>query len=156
MKAVCVSLVLIAAVSTYATVGAAATAPTGAMSAKFRVLKMKDLGGEYKALTDELKKRRPNPDLVAASATQVMELSADLGKWFPKGSGPESRVKMNAKPIIWTSAAEFAALGRTNAAESVKLNAMVLKNDLAAATVQARIVGEACKACHDKFRIEEK
>jgi cytochrome c556 len=155
MKTIGIGMALIAAMSVCAMGASAATAPSGATAAKYRILKMKDLGGEYKSLTDELKKRRPNADIVAASAKGLMEMSAQLNSWFPKGSGPETRVKMRAKPNIWTSGAEFSTIARNTAAESVKLNAMVQRNDLAAAEAQARVVGEGCKACHDKFRTED-
>ena len=99
----------------------------------------KQLGGAFKALTDELKKDTPDKAVIAASAAKMKALAGQIPSWFPKGSGPESGAKTDAKPDIWKDPNGFAAAG-----------------DLEAVKGQVRATGGACKNCHDKFRVPEK
>ena len=111
---------------------------------------MKGMAGQLRSgapVTAELQKHS------AAIARQAPLIK----KWFPKGSGPESGIKTDAKPEIWTDMATFLTLAGNLEAESKKLVAvsMAPSFDSAVFMGQLRATGGACKACHDKFRIDD-
>jgi len=116
---------------------------------------LKDLGGAFKTVRDQLKRSTPNMAEIKQAAQQINDLSADQGRWFPKGSGPEAGVKTAAKPEVWTDPTGFAAALEKFSAEAPKLLTLANANDLEALKNQAKLVGEACKGCHDKYRVPD-
>jgi cytochrome c556 len=119
-----------------------------ARSAHFKVM-----GRAAKAVQDELKSQSPNPVIVHAQAQVVAEIAQQLPTWFPRGSGPESGVKTDAKPEIWSQPAKFqqaAATFADRARQFEALSAQGVGLQTRAAAVQ---LGLTCKACHDEFRV---
>lgn len=114
---------------------------------------LKDLGGAFKTVRDQLRLSKPNMMEIKLAAQQISELVGDQGHWFPKGSGPESGVKTDAKPEIWSDPAGFAAAQKTLAAEAPKLLSLATAQDVAGLKAQVSVVGQACKGCHDKYRV---
>jgi cytochrome c556 len=113
-------------------------------------------GTAFKAILDETKKDAPDPAILATNAVKLKTLAMALPSWFPKGSGPESGVKTDAKAEVWTDAAGFAAAANRLQVEASKLQQLAAAGDVAGVKAQARMVGGACKNCHDKFRVPEK
>jgi len=111
------------------------------------------MGGALKAIDDELKKRNPDWDnAILPNAQTIQSRVSYLLTWFPKGSGPESNVKIYALPAIWNKPDDFNRLGNTAQAEAAKLNQVAATKDLSALKAQTIAVGKACKACHDSYR----
>lgn len=72
---------------------------------------------------------------------------------FPAGSAtPESK----ALPSVWTDRAGFEAAAAKLAIEAGKLAELAKAGDTTGFAAQYQAVGGACKACHDKYRVEEK
>jgi cytochrome c556 len=113
-------------------------------------------GAAFKAILDELKKDAPDQSVLSGNATKLKASSLALPSWFPKGSGPESGVKTDAKAEVWNDAAGFAAASKRFQAESAKLQTLAAAGDVAGMKGQARAVGGACKNCHDTYRVPEK
>lgn len=135
------------------TFGIVNAAPPQSALIKSRQDKLRDMGGAFKAIDDELKKRSPDWDnVILPNAQTVQDRSGYLLNWFPKGSGPESGVKTYALPAVWQKPDDFTRLGKAVAAESVKLNQIATAKDAAALKAQFFTVGKACKACHDDYR----
>lgn len=116
----------------------------------------KQQGAAFKAINDELKKDRPDEALIASNAIRLKTLTSQLPSWFPKGSGPSPRLNTDAKATIWTDSAGFAAAVNRMQVESSKLQQFAAAGDIGGMNRQARAVGGACKACHDKFRTPAK
>ena len=116
----------------------------------------KQQGAAFKAINDELKKDNPDNALLATNAAKLKGLVNNLPSWFPKGSGPESHLKTDAKPEIWSDAAGFQAAASRLQVEVSKLNQLAVAGDWTAFKGQTRAVGGACKGCHDKYRVPEK
>lgn len=140
-----------------------ATAAGGALAqgamvqaVKDRQAHFKQQGRAFKGILDELKKEAPDKTLIATNAATLKGLAAQLPTWFPKGSGPETRVKMEAKPEIWSDPAGFAEVAKRFQAETVKFDQIAASGDIAAVKGEVRAVGGACKACHDKYRVQDK
>lgn len=117
---------------------------------------LKQQGAAFKAILDELKKGDPNKAVIATNAGKLKGLASQLPTWFPKGSGPESGYKTDAKAEAWTDATGFAAAASRLQSETAKLDQLAQAGDLDAVKAQARVVGGACKNCHDKYRVPEK
>ncbi|HEY9233717.1 MULTISPECIES: c-type cytochrome [Phenylobacterium] len=114
----------------------------------------KKIGGAFKAINDELRKDAPDTKLIAANATTLNSQAAQLGHWFPKGSGPEAGVKTKAKPEIWTDQAKFRAAAGKFQTEAARLQTISAAGDLGAIRTQVRALGGTCKGCHDPYRAE--
>ncbi|MGH6999564.1 MAG: c-type cytochrome [Phenylobacterium sp.] len=115
----------------------------------------KKMGAAFKAISDELKKGSPDAKLIAANAQVVNAHAAQVPKWFPKGSGPEAGFKTEAKPVIWTDSAKFAAAAANLQTEAGKLQTVSASGNIDAIKAQFRATGGTCKACHDVYRVEK-
>lgn len=116
----------------------------------------KQVGGAFKGAMDEARKGSPNTQAIGASAQKLVALSNQLPAWFPKGSGPESGAKTDAKPEVWSDPQGFAAAAKRLQTESAKLQKVAAAGDAGAAKAQVMAVGGACKGCHDRYRVPDK
>ena len=128
--------------------------PADILASKSRQDKLRDMGGAFKAIDDELKKSNPDWDgVIKPNADTIKSRSGYLLGWFPKGSGLEAGVKTYALPLIWQKPDDFTKLGNAMAAEAAKLNQIAqTTKDAGALRAQYVVVGKACKACHDTYR----
>lgn len=143
-------------VATGALAATVAVAATPKQVIEARQGNFKKIGKSTKAIFDELRKPAPDMAVFHANGPVFVQLSSQLPRWFPKGTGPEAGVKTGAKPDIWAKPAEFrtAAVNFNNAARA--FNAAAIKGDGAAVGAAARALGGTCKGCHDNFRTEDK
>ena len=153
--AVAFAAVLVAGVAVAHDHGPQPATPAGKAAAA-RHQNFKQIGGAFKSAFDESKKSSPDTTVIGASAQKLSTLSSQLPTWFPKGTGPESGAKTDAKPEVWSDAQGFAAAAKRFQAESVKLQQVAATGDGKAAKAQVMAVGGACKGCHDKYRVPEK
>lgn len=116
---------------------------------------LKDLGGAFKTIRDQLRISKPNVSEIKLAAKQIKDLVDDQQHWFPKGTGPESGVETDAKPEIWTDPAGFAAAQKAFAEQAPKLLTLATAEDLAGLKSQVPLVGQTCKGCHDKYRVPQ-
>ncbi|HSV03157.1 MAG TPA: cytochrome c [Phenylobacterium sp.] len=148
--------VIVAGLALSLAAGAAAAQSAMAGAVKERQAHFLQQGAAFKAVLDELKKDQPDKGAIAANAAKLKDLAAHLPTWFPNGSGPEAGVKTEAKPEIWAQPSEFADAARRLQAETVKLDQLAMAGDLDGVKMEARMVGGACKNCHDNFRAQAK
>lgn len=87
-------------------------------------------------------------------AERVAYLSVMAGDAFPAES--KSGAPTEAKPEIWTNRAEFDKLMKNWQDKAAALATVSRGGKLDAIKPAFVAVGDACKACHDKFRLEEK
>ena len=116
---------------------------------------MEKIGKAMKAAGRELKSGSPNLDTVRQSAGTIADQSKNLGSLFPKGTGPDVG-KTGAKAEIWANTQDFTAKVADFQKAAAAFNAAAGTNDLAAIKKSAADLGGTCKACHDKYRSEEK
>jgi cytochrome c556 len=120
---------------------------------KARVTHMKEIGGSFKAIMDELKTPTPNPEVVKASAAKINLLVQQIPNWFPKGTGPESGFKTHAKAEIWTQPVDFKAAADRSAAASAELvKAASIGADAATLGPAIKDLGGSCGGCHKAFK----
>lgn len=115
---------------------------------------MEALGDATKAINRELK-GTPNATIVRANAAKIVQVSRAAAKWFPAGTGPDVG-KTRAKPEIWQTPDDFAAKLRNFQAAAKAFEGAAAGNDVSAMNARFADLGGTCKACHDKYRAEEK
>ena len=143
----CASIAMLAsACAAYAATPAIVAAITA------RKANYKEIGGDFKTISDEIKTGAPDLATVRPAAKDLVTRAAGQLKYFPKGSGPESGEKTRAKAEIWTDQATFAKLQNDMVGAAGKLQAATVSGDLAGLTAARTALGGACKACHEKFR----
>jgi cytochrome c556 len=119
-----------------------------------REANFKTFGKSMKTMNDNLKSDSPDLAVIASNAATIRGLAPKVSTWFPKGTGPESGVKTEARAEIWSDPAGFAAAARRLEPEAAKLEALARAGDLAGVRAQVRVVGGTCKGCHDKFKAD--
>jgi cytochrome c556 len=115
----------------------------------------KDLGGAFKTVRDQLRLSKPDLSSIEQAAQSVKEFSEQHANWFPKGTGPEAGYETAAKPEIWTDPQGFAVANKRFAEEGAKLFVLAQAKDLAGLKAHATVLGQACKGCHDKYRVPQ-
>jgi cytochrome c556 len=116
---------------------------------------MEKIGKATKAAGRELKSDSLNLNTVRQSAATIAEESKHIGSLFPKGSG-EQAGKTGAKPEIWANPQDFTAKVAAFQKAAQAFNTAASGNDVAAIKKSFADLGGSCKACHDKYRAEEK
>ena len=113
---------------------------------------MEAIGDATKAINRSLK-GTPDLNLIRGNAAKIADLSKQASGWFAAGTGPDVG-KTGAKLEIWQTPDDFAAKLRNFQAAALAFNAAARGNDLAAINAKFGELGQACKACHDKYRAE--
>ena len=132
-----------------------ATPPAVSAAITARQANYKEIGGDFKAITDELKSGSPDVATIRSSVQDLYSRASAQLKYFVKGSGPESGMKTRAKAAIWSDEATFTGLQTDMVAAAESLRQLAANGDVAAITSARTKLGAACKACHDKFREPE-
>lgn len=118
-----------------------------------RVAGLRELGAAFKAVNDGLRSDEPQTILLQQSARQIRNAANAMPGWFPRGSGPETRLKTAAKTEIWTQAPRFQAAQNAFVAQAGEFQAAVGSGNVATMRLKARALGATCKGCHDSFRV---
>jgi cytochrome c556 len=88
-----------------------------------------------------------------ANAAKIAQLSHQASGWFPPGTGPDVG-KTGAKPEIWQNPQDFAAKLHQFQLAAQAFNTAASGKDVGAINAKFAELGQACKACHDKYRAE--
>jgi cytochrome c556 len=120
-----------------------------------RQASLREIGTAFKAINDELKKDTPVKFILSSSAKRIASGLQEFMTMFPPGSGPESGVKTKARKEIWSNREEFEKLNAASANEAEKLSMLIRSPDLGAVREQAKVLGNSCKSCHQKFRVAD-
>jgi cytochrome c556 len=140
-----------------ASIGSAAPAPRVNLAAVMheRHEGMETIGKQFKALHREFDSSAPNVAAVRRSAATIANLARRASGWFPAGTGPE-RGKTGAKPEIWQpqNKADFAAKLAAFQRSAQGFAGVTRGNDVGGMKKAYADLGGACKACHDKYRMD--
>lgn len=110
------------------------------------------IGDAFKGINDELKDPAPDVAKLRISSATIAGLAPKVEGWFPKGTGPQDKVKTDALATVWTKPAEFKHAAERFIAAATGFDAQAKAGDVAAMRTAAKDLGGACKACHDRFR----
>lgn len=115
---------------------------------------MKSVGGGMKVIVGTMKGKM---DFDAAKIKMAaLTIKANLHnatKFFPEGSGEDSKEENRAKPEIWLDPEGFAASMKKAIAAADNMAGVTSMADLGPALGQ---LGAGCKGCHEKYRAPKK
>jgi cytochrome c556 len=111
---------------------------------------MEEIGSNAKVIGDALKAGKT--DGVAGAAEAIRAAAGKIPGLFPPGSTHE---KSRAKPEIWDKWDRFTNDAGALAREAGALAATAGQGDLAATKKASGQMFDACKSCHDAFRLPE-
>lgn len=123
---------------------------------KYRQSTMKAIGGHMGALGAMAKGEVSFTDEAAVHARAINDMSQNLLRLFPEGSGYEVDKNTKALPAIWKRPADFEAAIKALQDQSAKMMAVAESGDAAALREQVGALGrDGCTNCHDTFRYKE-
>lgn len=122
--------------------------------ARARVAAYKQLGENFKAINDMVRRGDAQPPLIQRYAAQIRTMATRQYSLFPANSGPQPGVKTAALRAIWTRPSDFRAAQDNFARRAESFQRVAIAGDAAAIRAEARSLGGACKQCHDNFRAE--
>ena len=138
--------------ATALTVPPAAAEEDPAAMIAYRQSTMKAIGGHMGAIAMAAKGDVTFTDEVAGHARAINQLSQNLARYFPAGSGKEAG-ETEALAIIWEKWDDFEVAIETLETESLKLAEVAEGGDRAAIAVQTGELGnKGCGGCHKTFR----
>ncbi len=149
---------VLAALALALAAGAAVAAATlsGPAAIKDRQAHMKAMGAATKALGEQLRSGAPDKAVVKAQADKIAAGAQALPQWFPPGSGPGPDVKTQARPLVWSDTAGFAAARDKLVKAAAGLTLAAAMPDQAGVGDAMKQVGAACKSCHERFKVPDK
>ena len=130
-------------------------AASAAEVVKARQQGLKALGAAFKVIRDELKADAPDAAKIRKAAADITQAAGAIEKWFPAGTSPDSGVKTDAKPEVWTDPAGFATARQAFVREANKWAQLGNSTDASAWKEGAASLGQSCKGCHDKYRVKK-
>jgi cytochrome c556 len=130
-------------------------AASAAEVVKARQKGLKALGAAFKTIRDELKGDSPDAAKIREASADITQAAGAIDKWFPAGTGPDSGVKTDAKPEVWTDPAGFATAREAFVREANKWAQLANGTDVSAWKEGAASLGQSCKGCHDKYRVKK-
>jgi cytochrome c556 len=112
---------------------------------------METIGKASKAIHDQLQASSPDVGVIRSSAAKIADFSQKASGWFHAGTGPDV-AKTGAKPEIWQNPQDFSAKLATFQGAAKAFEEAANGGDISAIKAKVGPLGEACKACHDKYR----
>ena len=123
---------------------------------KYRKATMTAISGHMGALGAMAKDEVSFTDEAVLHARAINEMSQNLLRLFPEGSGYEVDKKTNALPAIWERWSDFEAAVKSLQDESAKMVTAAKSGDGVALREQVGALGrDGCSNCHDDFRYKE-
>ena len=121
---------------------------------KYRQSVMKAMAAHMTSISLVVKKQVSDRSQIAAHATAVRDLSGDLSKFFPRGTGSD-KTKTAAKNEVWQRFPEFEAAFVKLQHDSNALAEAAKRGDVKAFDAQFENVANTCAACHRTFRVKD-
>jgi cytochrome c556 len=135
---------------------AAPAAATPQQTIETRQANLKDMGANFKTINDQLKAGTPDVAAITAAADKIKGYSAEIGTWFPAGTGAEAGIKTAALPKIWEDPATFQAAVAKFQEQASAFQTAAHSGDIAQIKPAAAKLGpDGCKQCHDNFRAKD-
>lgn len=123
---------------------------------KYRQATMRAVGAHMAMIVAPLSGEVSFTNEIADNALAINQLSKNLARLFPEGSG-EKAGETRALPSIWAKWDKFEAAIKTLDEESAKLAEVAESGDMAAIGAQVAVLGkQGCGGCHKPFRKEKK
>lgn len=138
----------------FSTAALAAGPLTAAQAIAARQAGLKQVGGAFKTINDQLKADNTDMAAVLAAAKVINANANTMPTWFPAGSGAEAGIPTKAKPEIWSDSAGFAAAAAGFRTQAAAMQAAALSGDKAKVAAQVGPLFGACRTCHTTYRAQ--
>lgn len=138
--------------------GEETAAPAGDAPAEIaqRQDNFKAIGKSFKAIREQLETDAPDFGVITPAAADINERLQRLEGFFPEGSSMEAGYDTEALAVIWEDPEGFAEVRTQAIAASEDMMAAAATGDAEAVGGQVGNLGlNACKACHDKYRVDD-
>lgn len=143
---------IVAVAFTLAAFAAEAQSPKPETQIKLRKSAYALMGYSFGGIEAMAEGKRPyDKEEAVRLADLFAQVSTVPRKFFGDGT---DKGETRAKPEIWTHRADFDSKMDKMVTEGAKLPAIARSGDEAALKHQAKVVGEACGACHDDYRVK--
>lgn len=114
------------------------------------------IGDSFKAIREQLETDAPDFAVITPAAADINERLKRLPDLFPEGSSMEAGYDTEALAVIWEDPEGFAKAIENGVAASEDMMAAAATGDAQAVGGQVGNLGKnGCKACHDKFRVDD-
>lgn len=128
----------------------AADAPAGFDMIAARQAGQDLVGGTFTGLLQAAKQKAPDVKPFASAAHALTKWEPVFMTMFPPGTEHGHNTK--ALPAIWTDRAGFQQAAQNLTQAAAKLEQVAHAGDQAGFAQQVHALGDACTACHKKFR----
>lgn len=114
------------------------------------------IGDSFKTIREELETEAPDMAAISVAAGDINARLQRVSGLFPEGSSMEAGYDTEALATIWEDPDGFAEATQSAIAASEEMMAAAASGDPAAVGEQVGNLGlNGCKACHDKFRVDD-
>lgn len=131
--------------------GAASAAIDAAVVIRMRQANFDRLLTLHKSIRNELRQARPNGAGVSRAVLAEAQIAQQIVTWFPVGSGPDARVRTDARRGIWADPRDFQAKAVALNGALGQLEAAARSGDPDRMRAQQRAVADACESCHETY-----
>ena len=138
--------------------GAEAAAPVGDAPPEIaqRQDEFEGIGDNFKLIREELETDAPDMAAIEGAATDINARFQRVIDLFPEGSSMEAGYDTEALAVIWEDPDDFARVHEAALLASEEMMAAAASGDPAAVGEQVGDLGlNGCKACHDKYRVDD-
>ncbi|MEP3421948.1 MAG: cytochrome c [Erythrobacter sp.] len=114
------------------------------------------IGDSFKVIREQLETEAPDMAAIQTAAGEINTRLQRLPDLFPEGTSMEAGFDTEALAVIWEDPDGFAEATQNAIAASEEMMAAAASGDPAAVGAQVGNIGlNGCKACHDKFRVDD-
>ncbi len=114
------------------------------------------IGDSFKTIREQLEGEAPDMAAIQTAAADINTRLQRIPDLFPEGTSMEAGYDTEALAAIWEDPDGFAEATQNAIAASEEMMAAAATGDAAAVGEQVGNLGlNGCKACHDKFRVDD-
>ncbi len=138
--------------------GGESAAPAGDAPAEIaqRQDNFEAIGDAFKVIREQLEGEAPDMAAIQEAAGDINTRLQRVPDFFPEGSSMEAGYDTEALAMIWEDPDGFTEATQNAIAASEEMVAAAATGDPAAVGEQVGNLGlNGCKACHDKFRVDD-
>ena len=113
------------------------------------------LGDSFKVIRTQLEGGSPDMAAIEAAAADMNTRAQAISGLFPEGTSREAGFDTEALAAIWEDKPGFETAAQNLVDATAEMMTIAASGDAAAIGEQVKMVGGTCKACHDKFRLDD-
>lgn len=112
----------------------------------------KQIYAAMRGLVEQSRASEPSLPVIRQHAGAISRLAPQVSGWFPRGTGPDTGIRMRAKAEIWSNPQAFRTSSVNLVVAARQLESAAQGSDLAAIRAALGNLQRTCSGCHDQFR----